>query len=340
MTPRSTMHSFRGSGAQLHEWQAHATIRNLSMPSPDDTTNTTATPPASQTIRFTRYQRTVLPVDGFVFWVATGETQDVSGTIQITTDSELTEGQAYSQSTIVLTTETESHPFHDLSPDTIWTGSFQGIRFAISSRSSQYDQAGMVHYQGSSLSPAFQNQFIDDPAALQKMEPVTSSSLAIFLAIPTLGSAALDWCPWPSDVPVFPSFAVPDNQPLPYVTVHNEPAGGQSVSMSMLDPQTSTTYRLMTETVRLRLYGLPHQQAENLLSHILHWALLHDDRLGITNSPHIRDEKQSSAAINALAMSKSIELEVMYSQTAARDMAMQLIRHVAPTLSSSPTRIS
>ncbi|MBA5726954.1 hypothetical protein [Bombella mellum] len=31
-----------------------------------------------QTVRFTRYQRTVLPVDGFVFWVSTGDTQDVS----------------------------------------------------------------------------------------------------------------------------------------------------------------------------------------------------------------------------------------------------------------------
>ena len=31
-----------------------------------------------QTIRFTRYQRTALPVGGFVFWVSTGETQNVS----------------------------------------------------------------------------------------------------------------------------------------------------------------------------------------------------------------------------------------------------------------------
>ena len=60
------------------------------MPSLDEITRTTGTPlanalaadindiPYGQTIRFTRYQRTVLQVDGFVFWVSTGETQDVS----------------------------------------------------------------------------------------------------------------------------------------------------------------------------------------------------------------------------------------------------------------------
>ena len=318
------------------------------MPSLDEITRTTGTPLAnalaaglndisySQTVRFTRYQRTVLPVDGFVFWVSTGETQDVQGAIHVTTGNELTEDQAYDQSSIVLTTKTEVHPFHDLALDTVWIGDFEGVRFAISSRSSRYNQAGLFHYLGSTVTPAFQSQFIDSAAQLQQMEPVTSSSLALFLALPTLRSVALDWCPWPPGVPVFPSFAVPDNQPPPYIAIHNAPDGGRAVSMGTLDPQTATTHRLMTERVRLRLYGLPHQQAENMLSRILHWALLNDDRMGIINSPHIRDEKQASAEINALAMSKTIELDVMYSQTALRDTALQLIRHVTPTLTRSP----
>ncbi|MCL1515212.1 hypothetical protein [Parasaccharibacter sp. TMW2.1890] len=288
------------------------------MPSLDEITRTTGTPLANalaaglgdisygQTVRFTRYQRTVLPVDGFVFWVSTGETQDVQGAIHVTTGNELTEDQAYDQSSIVLTTKTEVHPFHDLALDTIWIGDFEGVRFAISSRSSRYSQAGLFHYLGSTVTPAFQSQFIDSASMLQKMEPVTSSSLALFLALPMLGSVALDWCPWPSGVPVFPSFAVPDNQPPPYVAVHNAPDGGRAVSMGTLDPRR-----------------------------ILHWALLNDDRLGIINSPHIRDEKQASAEINALAMSKTIELDVMYSQTALRDTALQLIRHVTPTLTRS-----
>ncbi|MPW00404.1 hypothetical protein [Bombella apis] len=170
------------------------------MPSLDEITRTTGTPLANalaaglndisygQTIRFTRYQRTVLPVDGFVFWVSTGETQDVQGAIHVTTGNELTEDQAYDQSSIVLTTKTEVHQFHDLAPDTVWIGDFEGVRFAISSRSSRYNQAGLFHYLGSTVTPAFQSQFIDSAAMLQKMEPVTSSSLALFLALPTLGS--------------------------------------------------------------------------------------------------------------------------------------------------------
>lgn len=141
----------------------------LVMPSLDEITRTTGTPPANalaaglqnisygQTIRFTRYQRTVLPVDEVVFWVSTGETQDVQGACHITTGNELTEDQAYDQSSIVLTAKTAVYPFHDLALDTVWIGDFEGVRFAISSRFSRYSQAGLFHYLGSTVIPAFQS---------------------------------------------------------------------------------------------------------------------------------------------------------------------------------------
>lgn len=322
------------------------------MPSLDDIAYSAGTPLANalaagvrdisyaRTVSFTKYQRAVLPVDGFVFWVATEERRDVDGALHMTTGSELIEDQSYDQSTVILTSREEIHAFHDMALDEVWVGDFDGVRFAISSRSNRYDQAGLFHYLGNTVRPAFASQFIDDPSLLQTIGPVTSSSLALFLAMPTQPSVALNWCPWPTDVPLFPSFAVPDNQPPPYVAVHNDPGGGKAVSMGTLDPLTGSTARLMTERVRLRFYGIAHQQADTVLSYILHWALLHPETIGITNSPHLRDEKTPMAEINALAMCKTVELDVMYSQIAVRNTALALIARIAPSLNHPLSRTS
>lgn len=320
------------------------------MPSLDELSASAGTPLANaleaglrdtsynRTVSFTKYRRAVLPVDGFVFWVITDDTREVPGSLHITTGSELSEDQSYDQSTVILTTSQEIHAFHDRALDEVWVGDAKGVRFAISSRASRYDQAGLFHYLGGTIRPAFASQFIDDPTLFDAMGPVTSSSLALFLAMPATPSVALNWCPWPPDVPLFPSFAVPDNQPTPYIAIHHDPAGGKAQTMSALDPATGSTSRIVCEKVRLRLYGLTHQQAENIVSYILHWALLHPETIGITNSPHIRDEKQAMAEINALAMCKTLEFDVMYPQAAVRNTALALIHRVVPSLSHPLTR--
>lgn len=320
------------------------------MPSLDETHDSIGTPLADAlghglhnidyngTISFTKYRRVVMPADGFVFWVATYETQEVAGTLHVATDSDMIEDQSYDKSTLQFTTQDEVHSFHDIAADTVWVGHVNNSKFAINSVMGQYDQAGLFHYHGSTILPAFASQFIDSPAQLETLGPVTSSSLALFMAMPTLGSVALDWCPWPENVPVFPSFAVPDNQPPPYIAVHNDPASSTSENMGTLDPDTGSTSRLVREKVRLRLYGLPHQQADTILTYILRWSLLNTDKIGITNSPTIRDEKQPMADINALAMCKTIDLDVMYTQAAVRTTGLSFIRHASSSLTSPSLR--
>lgn len=247
---------------------------------------------SGQTITFKKYRRTVLPLDGYIFWVATGDSQSVEGSLHINTQSLQDVSENYDLGLVKFTCTTEIASFYDRDRTFIWVGDLGNARFVIGSHSFQYEQAGLYHYEGRTLTPVFAAQFIDDISAINVEELIVSNSLPFFMSLPYDTSPALDWCPWPENVPVFPSYCVPENQSPPYVAIHNDPETIKETSLSMVNSYTGSDSQIIKETVSLSLYGLTNLQAANIRNYILHWALLHPEKFGVVNNPFIRDENR------------------------------------------------
>ncbi|UMM63162.1 hypothetical protein [Aristophania vespae] len=278
-----------------------------------------------QHVQLKEYKRLILPLDGYVFWVATGKEILVTGALYFLTENIQKEAKSLEQRNVIFSSKEEVKPFNQLSSDQIWVGNLDETRFVFGSRSSQITQDGLFHYIGESISPIFSTQFIDDLNIINDDEVIVSNSLPIFMALPTQSNPYLDWCRWPENVPIFPSYIVPDSQAPPYITVDIDPSFQQSLTPGLISTSDKSSFQFVTETVCLTLYGLTNNQAVNVRDYIVRWAATNPDRLGITNCPIIRDIRKYQPEINTLAMIKTISFEVMYCQHAARECGAQLI---------------
>lgn len=300
------------------------------------------------TIRFTPYLRIVMPVDAFPFWVkgslvsahadlrkvwhGTGHpprnSVDVAGSLHIRTAAEQDEVSSLDRSTIVFTTETEVRQFHNANFDTMWVGDFEGVKFALTERSSFYKQSGQLHYIGENIFPTMQTQLVDDLSGFDLSGRVISNSLPFWLEA---CRTDLPWLPGLRPTcPVFPSMIVPDNHPPPYVVIHVDDGAAESWQGARLYDSTMSSSNYVRETVRMTTIGLSNRQAEDLVTHIMSWSLISPDGMGVCRNPVIQDAKEVQPALNALSMRKTIEWDVNYCQTAARDIAQKYILSVIP----------
>lgn len=301
-------------------------IQELTDPSPSSPSETgTGESDYKSLVTFKEYKRKILPLDGFIFWLATGIEKTVSGSVSYLTKKLQKEGESYEQSRVLFTTNEEVKPFHATS-DTTWVGAFNDLRFVLGLCTYEHKETELYHYIGKSLSPAFARQFVDNADDINDQEPIVSNSLPIFLSLPSEGNPYLDRYPWPENVPVFPSFLVPDNQPPPYVTVHNDAESIKGIGMSAINITDSSGTQITSERVRLSLYGLSNTQAGNIREYIIRWALIHPWMMGVMNNPVISDARETSPNITTLAQKKTIDFDVMYQQNALRNSAVQLIR--------------
>jgi hypothetical protein len=151
---------------------------------------------SNQTITFYLYARLVLPVDGFVFWVAApmvtqgalakaaafntsafntapfnesgalgvaDNTLVARGSLHYATEMEQTEEANYAVNRVVFTSEQPIQALNRVGPNTMFIATIDGIRFAFSSRSSFFRQAGLWHYVGNAIYSTMESQIIDTP---------------------------------------------------------------------------------------------------------------------------------------------------------------------------------
>lgn len=300
-----------------------------------------------QVVTFTEYSKFVLPLDGYVFWVATGQTTTVSGSVHYAVDRQQNEDETLGVNTVVFTAEAAIVAFNNVSPTTMWVGSFDGLQFAFSRQADFYQQAELWHYVGRAVYPALASQIVDSSDALLARQPIVSNSLPIWLGLNSLA-------------PVYPSFLVADNVAPPYIAVHIEPGDTTALQAAMLlDPAVTTNpspppkyafgtavpnsgasplfqqpgYQLARDRVRVTLYGFDNQQALQYLAAVLDASLNTDpDTFGVLNMPVIRDEKRTQVELAALAQKKTIEFDISYYQTAAAVIARRLILSAAASI--------
>lgn len=284
-----------------------------------------------QTVTFTEYTKYTFSEDGYVFWVATGNTLTAKGSLHYATDRVQQEDQTIGVNAMIFSSEEEITEFNVADPLTMWVGSWSvsngtvTLQVAFSRRGSYYQQADVWHYVGDAVYPAMQAQLVASAADLPT-GPIVSNSLPI-------------WMSQNSAAKVYPSFLVPDNVKAPYIVAHIEPVETKAVQSFPIyeNPIVAgsnlynlTSQQLMRDRVRLTLYGFTNQEAIQYFSSLIEYSL-NTDAFGFQNSPAIRDEKRTQVEIAAVAQKKTIEILASYYQSTADAIARRLILSAAVT---------
>ncbi|MHB8372264.1 MAG: hypothetical protein ACYDBI_06095 [Thermoplasmataceae archaeon] len=291
----------------------------------------------NQAVSFQKYTKTILPADGYVFWVASGSSVSFTGSLHVASDRVQEEDQTIGINSFIFTSENEITELNDIDPVTMWVGTWATpnsatLQIAFSRRGPYYQAADIWHYSGFAVYPALSSQLVNAISDLPA-EPIVSNSLPIWLALQSLGV---------STVTAYPSFLVAENIAPPYVSVHIDPEQTDSVQgfpvYSFVNPPSGPALgnmisnQLMTDRVRLTFYGLTNQQAIQYYASLISYSR-NTDAFGFMNSPAIRDGKRSQVEIRAIAMKKTLDLDISYYQTTADALAKRLIKAAAATIS-------
>ncbi len=315
-----------------------------------------------QTVRFKLYARVVLPADGYVFWVraplikqkpfqpasplvsvpelAEEEMEpceiEAKCSLHYSTDTRQEEGENYSANRVVMTTQEEVQDLNDVASNMAWIGEFAGMRFAFSSQTNRYRQAGLWHYSGFAVYADMLPQIIDRAQDFSQ-ELIVSNSLPAWLAIQAYNPRWAFWKPLP---PLFPSFLLPDNEPPPFAAVHIVPEGTRALaSAPTIDRATQSHTQLCADAVRITLWGASNAQALDFVDAVYRYSL-DTGAIGIMNTPAIRDEKRTQSELGIIAKKKTVEFEVSYLQHRMNDVARKVILKAAPGLYVDHRKVS
>ncbi|HEV2303149.1 MAG TPA: hypothetical protein VGR91_16400, partial [Stellaceae bacterium] len=300
-----------------------------------------------ETAAFTPYVRTVLPVDGFVFWLnaallspAQLAVHGLSSAAQISIDGTLhyaSQGVQAEDETIVVrrvefTAEEQVTAFAEIAPDVLYVGTWAtgagSFRFTFGARGAYFVQADLHHYVGDAIYPVFEAQLIDDIAAFDE-RPVVSNSLPLWLAMLSAQVYPSPLQP-PDGLQLYPAFLVPQNLVPPYGAVDILPERLRPLQSIAWRDRTQSRWQLVAETVRLHLYGLRSDDVMDLLDYIVQYSEL-SGAFGIMNMPVPRDDRRPQIELAALAQKKTIEFEINYYQTRMRDLARQVFKTIVPS---------
>lgn len=285
------------------------------------------------TITFTKYVRRTLVLDGFVFWLK-GESQDVQGSLHYSTNRDQREDETISVNRVLFTTTTPITALNEQNPQTLWIGSFDGMRFAFGERGSYFKQSGLYHYAGAALYSALASQLVDSLYDLGPDHLIVSNSLPVWLALSQYSPIWLQ--PANPEIQLYPSFLAPGNLIPPYGTVHIEPAQTAAIAMAPTLTKNVSHYQLAQDHVRITLYGYDNDAALDFIDLVNQYSI-DQDVIGIMGAISIvKDEKRPQSEISAIAQKKTIEFDVSYYQTRINDLVRQLITSSPVTFTVAP----
>lgn len=284
------------------------------------------------TITFQKYIRRVLPLDGYVFWLA-GEKITVPGSIHYSTRTDQVEDETNAINSFAFTTTVSIKDLNEVNSQTMLIAIFDCLRIGFSSRGMFYEQAGLFHYTGDAVYPALASQLVDNMLSLSNSTLIVSNSLPAWLALQTFNPIYL--APLNPGFTLYPSFLVPTNLVPPYGVVHIDPGMTQALQAIPYLDSNSSHYQLTTDQVRITLYGATNNSALDFVDVVNQYSLA-TDSFGIMGTAIVRDEKRPQSEIQVLAMKKTIVFDVNYYQTRINDIARQLITDVVVQYTVSP----
>ena len=320
-----------------------------------------------QEITFTKYVRLVLPLDGFAFWVRAAainpsalanavvpnviepnhaatvsastassatfssapDVLTVKGSLHYATTQEQDREETFSTNRVTFTAGSPVQEFNLIGVNELYLATFENIRFAFSSRGSFYVQSGLWHYGGAAVYADMVTQIVDDPLTFNANALIVSNSLPIWLGFNKY--APQDWAPFGCPFPLYPSFLSPLNFAPPFGTVHIEPASTKSIAIGSTLDSLFNEEQLCEERVIVTIFGATNNAVIDFTQFVQQQSLNNPDLFGITNSPVPRDEKRAQPELRAIAQKKTIEFQVNYYQSRARNLARQLILSAVPS---------
>ncbi len=283
----------------------------------------------NQVIEFTTYTRTVLPLDGYLFWVPVPGSLNIKGSLHYSTQRRQEEDATQANNQVTFTTATPVVEFNLLAPDSVMIAQINGLQIAFSSRAPFFEAAGLYHYAGASIVPTMQTQILN--YAPDPTQAIVSNSLPAWIALnayfpiyltglsPPYGAPTM-----PTGLMLYPSFAVPENLAPPFGVVHIDPAGTEAIGGVPFLSRNMSSYQIARDKVRVTLWGCNNGVANSFLNFVLRYSL-ETDAFGIMNVPTIRDDKKTQPELSLLAQKKIIDFDVSYQQTAVRNVARQMI---------------
>jgi hypothetical protein len=311
-----------------------------------------------QTYSFDLYQRVVLPLDGFVFWVKSSlltpeflgnfnttpfnttnfdgkkkapptltpaetaaVTFSVNASLHVSQSIAQEEDSTYTAQSILFTTKNEVEHFSRIGPTQMYITTIpNGSQIAFGSQANHYQLAGLWHYQGKAVYSTEFTQIVNDPRQIFPSLEIVSNSLPFWLRMST------------ASVPVYPSYLSPLNAIPPYVTaeIYSTTALGQAPLYTAKQSQS----QLVTDRIRFTMYGLNNNAALDFQTMILNTSL--DGDYGIMNMPVPVDEKKPQLEFQVIAQKKTMDLQVNYYQLRAREIATRIIERAFMTYRPTP----
>lgn len=277
---------------------------------------------AEEQFLFTLYKRLILPADGFVFFApASTITPPITGVeFAFTTNGSLHVAQEtqqevdanYARQSVRFTSPVQVEQFEAIENGYLYVMTLpNGSLLAFNGQTGRYDQAGIWHYAGRALFPFEASQVIQTAADLP-MDKVVSNSLPFWLGLST------------DEIPVFPSFLVPQNQVPPYVAA--DIRFTQPIGAAPLYDATNGQSQLTQELVRFTLYGLGNDDALDFQRAVLdNSSAPGRESYGIMSMPAPVDEKRPQSEFGIIAQQKTMDVEINYLQVRSRAESRKLI---------------
>lgn len=281
-----------------------------------------------QEMRFAKYTRVVLPLDGYVFWQPMDEFVDIKCSFHFSQEVQQDEDETYGAITVYFTSMEPVVEFEAMPPDTLYVGQIRGVKFAFFSQTGFYGPAKLWHYVGRSIPPVMLSQLLDTPGAIDAAQPVTSNSLALWIAINSYTLPPI-YTGLPTGFTLYPADLVPPNMSPPYGVVKVEDTRPLQAVPSYRGG-TIGTDQLDADRVRITLNGLQHNAGIDVLNAILAYSL-YSDRFGLMNSPTVMDGSRKEASLQAVGLQKFILFEVSFLQSRVNDVARALIKKAVPS---------
>lgn len=282
-----------------------------------------------QEVEFQIYSRTVLPLDGYIFWTPLKKVKH-KGSLRYARDMLQNEDDTYSLATVQFTSETEITDFTSEPLDRLYVARAGTFRFAFSQHNAFYKQAALWHYFGHSVQPALEAQLLDFPGSIDPTQAVVSNSLPLWLQLNTYAAPYWDGFSnnGPTGVTLYPSFCVPPNITPAYGAVHIGEEDTTAIQSIPLLDRERNHYQLASDRVRVTLYGFQDNAACDFLDCVLQYSV-DTQNFGIMNMPIIRDAKRKQEEVMAIAQKKVIDFQVDYYQQRANDIARQMIEQAS-----------
>jgi hypothetical protein len=244
----------------------------------------------------------------------------VKGSFHYSSQINQDEDAVFDSNSVVFTSLSEIQPFNQIGPDYLYICHYDDLTFAFASRGRLYEQADLYHYQGSALRSRHATQIIEDASQFNPTL-IVSNSLPIWLNMPNYVPPYPGFtCP----LPLYPSYLVDDNLPPPFGAIHIEDT--ECIEMGSAYGPRLQQSQLSREKVKVHLYGADNLMASNFVSFVEQYSL---DwmKLGLSDSPAIKDIKLTHPEFKILAQRKLVEFNINYRQNVVRDEARQFILH-------------